>query len=155
MRSPKTKQVREPDHAKVAAKLEELLSGDQLTPEQEDILIDTLLELMNDSGVDAISAPLVRAFYMEASKRNAEKYFRYELREILRGIEQGEKFTEYRTGDGFAGWRFRQRALQLAADPQVSSYMRRKLREALQAKVSALTLAELVERAEASRKKDK
>jgi len=114
---------------------------------------DVLLELMNESGVDAISAPLVRAFYLEASTRNAEKCIRYELREVLRGIEQGEKFTEYSIGDGFEGYRLRCRAVQLASDPQVSRHMRRKLRDALQAEASALKFPKLIERAEASRKK--
>jgi hypothetical protein len=148
------RKAREPNHEEIAAKLERLLSSDQLTEGQYEILTDLLLELSSDSGIDFLHPALIRSFYMLASEKRAEEVHRTELRDSLQAIEQGEAFPDYRITDGLERYRWRQHAARLSTDPSVSRYMRRKLREEPEAEYTHIyRLPDLIKRAEASRKK--
>jgi hypothetical protein len=51
--------------------------------------------------------------------------------EVLKLIEQGEEFEDYKTGDDLWAWQARRRARELADNPQVSWQTRRALKSAL------------------------
>jgi hypothetical protein len=114
-----------------------------------------MLELANSSGVWLDHPEIVYAFYMVASRYNAELEIRDELREVIEGIEQGEKFEGYSSPEGLSMFRVRQRCATLAKDKGISKEMRRRLKTAAEDPEHLLSynFKELFAQAERSRQK--
>jgi hypothetical protein len=145
----------EPNHEAIAQKLQELFGSGNLTTDQDNILSDCMLELANSSGVWLDHPEIVYAFYMVASRYNAELEIRDELREVIEGIEQGEKFEGYSSPEGLSMFRVRQRCATLAKDKGISKEMRRRLKTAAEDPEHLLSynFKELFAQAERSRQK--
>jgi hypothetical protein len=103
--------------------------------------------MSNDTGVHQDHPAIVRPFYLAASQHKGAKEYETELREVLRLIEQGEKFKGYVTGDRLESYRQRLRVNELIADPSVSEDAKRVLQEAID-EHRVLDFAKLIKRVE-------
>ncbi|MGA9997393.1 MAG: hypothetical protein WBP93_18385 [Pyrinomonadaceae bacterium] len=143
--------TREPNHRAIAEELERILSSEQVTDGQYELLTDIMLELSNTTQVSAWHPEVVKAFYLAASQRQGEMEYRDDLAEALKRIKAGDKFTAYRGGDHLHGYALRLRAIELSKDRRVSKALRAEMRQTTQEHFR--DFAELVNKAEASMKK--
>lgn len=97
------------NHEPEAEQIFRLLSSENTTEGQTEILEDALLELSNNTGVSIYTPEVVRAFYEAAARRIGAARMRSEMREVLALIAEGERFEDYQSNDFLQLWKARRR----------------------------------------------
>lgn len=88
----------------IGRRLEQLAEARNLPGNQENILVDTILDLAGDIGVCFTHPKIIRAFWEVLREHQGSD----ELIELLRLIDAGETFDDYEGTERLAGWKKRQ-----------------------------------------------